>query len=118
MSSSPDGDTPNARNRWLDPEATVTTDIIPFNEFGKLGDLEFHHNSAFDRESQVIHAPELDDMADTDDLIPLRLAVPSEFRPEPRNERRSSHAYRAQPSPSARPDRYLPGDGRAEASDP
>ena len=54
-SSSPDGDTPNARNRWLDPEATVTTDIIPFNEFGKLGDLEFHHNSAFDRESQVIH---------------------------------------------------------------
>jgi murein DD-endopeptidase MepM/ murein hydrolase activator NlpD len=102
-SSSPDGDSPNARNRWLDPEATATTDIIPFNEFGKLGDLEFHHNSAFDRESQVMHAPELDDMTDTDDLIPLRLAVPSEFRPEPREERRSSssrgarnatHAYR------------------------
>jgi murein DD-endopeptidase MepM/ murein hydrolase activator NlpD len=86
--------TTNARNRWLNPEAVETTDIIPFNEFGKLADLEFHHNSAFDRESQVMHAPELDDMADTDDLIPLRLAVPSKFRPEPRDERRSSHAYR------------------------
>ncbi len=101
--SSPDGVATNARNRWLDPEATEITDIIPFNEFGKLDDLEFHDNSAFDRECQVIHAPELDDMADTDDLIPLRLAVPSKFRPESREERRSSssrgarnatHAYR------------------------
>ncbi len=101
--SSPDGVATNARNRWLDPEVTEITDIIPFNEFGKLDDLEFHDNSAFDRECQVIHAPELDDMADTDDLIPLRLAVPSKFRPDPREERRSSssrgarnatHAYR------------------------
>ena len=92
--SSPDGGTTNARNRWLDPEATAITDIIPFNEFGKLADLEFRDNSAFDRESQVIHAPELDDMAESDDLIPLRLVVPSEFRPEPREERRSAHAYR------------------------
>jgi murein DD-endopeptidase MepM/ murein hydrolase activator NlpD len=92
--SSPDGGTPNARNRWLDPEAAEVTDIIPFNEYGKLGDLEFHHNSAFDRESQVIRAPELDDTAESDDLIPLRLAVPSKFRPDAREERRSSHAYR------------------------
>jgi murein DD-endopeptidase MepM/ murein hydrolase activator NlpD len=70
------------------------TDIIPFNEFGKLADLDFRDNSAFDREAQVIHAPELDDLHDTDDLTPLRLAVPSEFRPDPRQERRSSHAYR------------------------
>jgi murein DD-endopeptidase MepM/ murein hydrolase activator NlpD len=70
------------------------TDIIPFNEFGDLADLDFRDNTAFDRESQVIHAPELDDLHDTDDLIPLRLAVPSEFRPHPREERRASHAYR------------------------
>ena len=90
----PNGEATNARNRWLDPEAADITDIIPFNEFGKLDDLEFHHTSAFDRECQVMHAPELDDMADTDDLIPLRLAVPSKFRPEAREERRSAHAYR------------------------
>lgn len=70
------------------------TDIIPFNEFGDLADLEFNQNSAFDREAQVIHAPELDDLHDTDDQLPQRLAVPSEFRRDPRDERRSSHAYR------------------------
>ena len=75
-------------------DASEITDIIPFNEFGDLADLDFRENSAFDRESQVIHAPELDDLHDTDDLIPLRLAVPSEFRPNPREERRASHAYR------------------------
>jgi len=99
----PTGVAPNARNRWVDPEAAEITDIIPFNEFGKLSDLEFHHTSAFDREHQVIHAPDLDGMADTDDLIPLRLVVPSQFRPDARDERRSStsrsarnatHAYR------------------------
>ena len=81
-----------------DPEASLDpseiTDIIPFNEFGDLADLDFRENCAFDRESKVIHAPELDDLHDTDDLIPLRLAVPSEFRPDPRDERRASHAYR------------------------
>ncbi|WP_105347924.1 M23 family metallopeptidase [Mycobacterium sp. ITM-2016-00318] len=101
--TSPHGGATNARLRWVDPEATEITDIIPFNEFGKLSDLEFHHSSAFDREAQVVHAPELDDMHHTDDLIPLRLAVPSRFRPEARDERRSSssrgarnatHAYR------------------------
>lgn len=74
---------------------TEITDIIPFNEFGDLSDdFDFRANSTFDRESQVIKAPELDDLHDTDDLIPLRLAVPSEFRPDARDERRSSHAYR------------------------
>jgi Peptidase family M23 len=81
-----------------DPEASLDpseiTDIIPFNEFGDLADLDFRENCAFDRESKVIHAPELDDLHDTDDLIPLRLAVPSEFRPDPREERRVSRAYR------------------------
>ena len=64
-------------------------------------DLEFRDNSAFDRECQVIHAPELDDMHDTDDLIPMRLAVPSEVPAGAARRttlnflaRRSTHAYR------------------------
>lgn len=85
--------------------AAEVTDIIPFNEFGKLvelaDDLHFHNSSAFDREAAVIHAPELDDLHDTDDLVPVRLAVPAEFRAErtaaPRSTSRragASHAYR------------------------
>jgi murein DD-endopeptidase MepM/ murein hydrolase activator NlpD len=97
-SKSPNGVSTNARSgriaRAALEDATEVTDIIPFNEFGSLADLDFCENSAFDRESQVMHAPELDDLHDTDDLIPLRLAVPSKFRPDPRKERRSSHAYR------------------------
>ena len=93
-SRSPVGVTTNARHYLPDPEAAEITDIIPFNEFGDLADLDFRDNTAFDRESQVIHAPELDDLHDTDDLVPVRLAVPSEFRPDPREERRASHAYR------------------------
>jgi murein DD-endopeptidase MepM/ murein hydrolase activator NlpD len=97
-SRSPAGVTTNARHTRevseADLDASEITDIIPFNEFGDLADLDFRENCAFDRESQVIHAPELDDLHDTDDLIPLRLAAPSEFRPNPREERRASHAYR------------------------
>jgi hypothetical protein len=74
------------------------TDIIPFNEFGDLADLGddliFSNSSAFDRESRVIHAPELDDLHDTDDLAPLRLVVPSQFRSTSGDERRTSRAYR------------------------
>jgi murein DD-endopeptidase MepM/ murein hydrolase activator NlpD len=93
-SRSPDGVTTKARHTATAREAAEITDIIPFNEFGDLADLDFRDNSAFDRESQVIQAPELDDLHDTDDLTPLRLAVPSEFRPDACDERRSSHAYR------------------------
>ena len=64
-------------------DATIT-DIIPFNEFGDLADLGddlgFSNSSAFDREARVIHAPELDDLHDTDELIPLRLEVPARFQ--------------------------------------
>lgn len=56
------------------------TDIIPFNEFGDLHDLDFRDSSAFDKEQRVIAAPELDDLHDTDDLVPLRLIIPSEFQ--------------------------------------
>ena len=76
------------------PGPAEITDIIPFNEFGELGELT-DLNAAFDKESQVIGAPELDDLHDTDDLSPLRLAVPAQFRPEQRADRGpSAHAYR------------------------
>jgi murein DD-endopeptidase MepM/ murein hydrolase activator NlpD len=72
------------------------TDIIPFNEFGDLDDLDFRDSTAFDREAQIIGAPELDDLHDTDDLIPLRLAVPAQFRSADAAAAgpRRSHAYR------------------------
>lgn len=53
------------------------TDIIPFNEFGKLADLEFSDNSAFDKEAQVLGAPELDDLDETDNLRVSDLIGPS-----------------------------------------
>jgi murein DD-endopeptidase MepM/ murein hydrolase activator NlpD len=87
-SRSPSGETTKARHRWIDPEVT---DIVPFNEFGSLDDLEFLDNCAFDTESQVLRAPELDDLSDTDNLTPLRLAVPGKFREDPAEKRRASH---------------------------
>jgi murein DD-endopeptidase MepM/ murein hydrolase activator NlpD len=86
-SRSPSGETTNSRHRWFDPEVT---DIIPFNEFGGLADLDFVDNCAFDTESQVVGAPELDDLNDTDNLTPLRLAVPARFREDPADRRRSA----------------------------
>lgn len=76
------------------PYDASITDIIPFNEFGDLDELDFSNSSAFDRESRVIRAPELDDMHDTDDLVPLRLAVPSQFRSAAGEDHPSAHAYR------------------------
>ncbi len=53
------------------------TDIIPFNEFGKLADSDFSDNTAFAKEAQVLGAPELDDLDDTDNLAVFDLAGPS-----------------------------------------
>jgi murein DD-endopeptidase MepM/ murein hydrolase activator NlpD len=75
-------------------EANCITDIIPFNEFGDLDDLDFCNSSAFDRESRVMHAPELDDLHETDDLVSLRLAVPARFQPAA-GEDRQARAYRS-----------------------
>jgi murein DD-endopeptidase MepM/ murein hydrolase activator NlpD len=89
------GTSANVRSRWIDPSgsnvgslsATEVTDIIPFNEFGDLlDDLDFRDSTAFDADAQVLSAPELDDLNDTDDLTPLRLVVPSEFRADARAE--------------------------------
>lgn len=68
-----------SRDPWSDLDRNEVTDIIPFNEFGNLDDLDFSDNSAFDTEAQVLRAPELDDLHETDDLTPLPLAAPSEF---------------------------------------
>jgi murein DD-endopeptidase MepM/ murein hydrolase activator NlpD len=86
-SQSPQGVATNARHRAPDPTDAEITDIIPFNEFGSLDDLDFRDNCAFDTESQVLRAPELDDLLDTDNLTPLRLVVPAEFRAEPGADR-------------------------------
>jgi murein DD-endopeptidase MepM/ murein hydrolase activator NlpD len=76
------------------PYNASITDIIPFNEFGDLDDLDFSNSSVFEREARVIRAPELDDLHDTDDLVPLQLAVPSQFRPAVGEDRPSARAYR------------------------
>jgi murein DD-endopeptidase MepM/ murein hydrolase activator NlpD len=89
----PPGVSQGARDRWLDPERNDVTDIIPFNEFGSLDDLDFRDNSAFDTEVQVLHAPELDDLHDVDDLEPLRLAVPAKFRADPSERYADPYAY-------------------------
>ncbi|MCV7012539.1 M23 family metallopeptidase [Mycolicibacterium madagascariense] len=88
------GSTRASRATSATPYDATITDIIPFNEFGDLDDLDFSNTCAFDRESLVIRAPELDDLHDTDDLAPLRLAVPSEFRATADDDRPLAHAYR------------------------
>lgn len=65
-----------------DFERNCVTDIIPFNEFGSLDDFRA---SPFDNEAEVLRAPELDDLHADDDLTPLRLAVPAEFRSRNQN---------------------------------
>lgn len=83
------------RSAAPEPGSTDVTQIIPFNEFGDLTELDFAPHAAFDRDTQVIHAPELDDLDHTDDLVPLRLEVPAEFRTPTRDARTAaSRAYR------------------------
>jgi len=73
------------------PRLTEVTDVVPFNEFGDLADLDFMPHAAFDRDAQVMRAPELDDMHDTDDLVSLRLEVPTQFHTR---RRATTRAYR------------------------
>ena len=40
--------------------------------------MDFSDNSTFDKEAQVLRAPELDDLDDTDDLVAMDLDGPSE----------------------------------------
>lgn len=82
----PSLDARTRRSRVPAPSRNEITDIIPFNEFGELGDLDhpsFSDNTAFDSEALVLQAPELDDLHDTDNLTALPLAFPGEFPAEP-----------------------------------
>src|SRR6201996_7832809 len=71
------GELSASRGSLSAPSRNEVTDIIPFNEFGKLDDLDFNTNSHFDKEAQVLRAPELDDLDDTDNLVVMRLAGPN-----------------------------------------
>lgn len=64
-----------------DLDHSEVTDIISFNEFGDLDDVDFSDDTAFDKEAQVLRAPELDDLHDTDDLTPMKLAASSDEFP-------------------------------------
>ncbi|OQZ91620.1 hypothetical protein BST11_08355 [Mycobacterium alsense] len=77
-----------AGGRWTEPHRNEVTEILPLDGFdfddldfaddrGDLGDLDFSNDSTFDNETQVLLAPELDDLHDVDDLVPLQLAAPA-----------------------------------------
>jgi len=78
---------PTRREPWLNHNRNEVTEILPldgFNiddvydlDFGDLHDVDFGHSN-FDNEAQVLLAPELDDLNDVDDLIPLLLDAPWE----------------------------------------
>jgi murein DD-endopeptidase MepM/ murein hydrolase activator NlpD len=74
----------NARHVRCEPSEAEITDIIPFDRFSDLDDL--------DCESQVLLAPELDDLNDMTEPTPLRLVVPPQFRVDPSAPR--AHRYR------------------------
>jgi murein DD-endopeptidase MepM/ murein hydrolase activator NlpD len=76
-SSPAQGDLSASRDRRSTLHRNEVTDIIPFNEFGKLVDSDFSENSAFAKEALVLGAPELDDLDDTDNLAVFDLAGPS-----------------------------------------
>jgi murein DD-endopeptidase MepM/ murein hydrolase activator NlpD len=71
------GDLSASRQRRSGIHRNEVTDIIPFNEFGKLADWDFSDNTTFAKEAQVLGAPELDDLDDTDNLAVVDLAGPS-----------------------------------------
>ena len=95
--------TTRATTRAFDPERVDVTDIIPFNEFGDLGDVDFREHTAFDPEAQVVHSPELDDMHDADDLTPLRRGTRLSSPP-----RRDARRARATAVRRHRDHRHLP----------
>ncbi|WP_414688946.1 M23 family metallopeptidase [Mycobacterium sp.] len=91
-----------SRDRRSIPNRNEVTDIIPFNEFGRLDDLDFSANSVFDKEAQVLRAPELDDLHDTDNLVVMDLAGPSASESSP--ERRIDPLWRDAPRRPTHPE--------------
>ncbi|MEE6180005.1 M23 family metallopeptidase [Mycobacterium sp. 050134] len=76
-----------AGGRWSESHRNEVTEILPldgfdfddldFNDAHDLDDLDFTNDSTFDIASQVLSAPELDDLDAADDLAPVRLAAPT-----------------------------------------
>jgi murein DD-endopeptidase MepM/ murein hydrolase activator NlpD len=107
----------SARARWEDPDGDLgrneVTDIIPFNEFGDLHDLDFR-DSSFDGEPAVhalLRAPELDDLDDVDDLPPLKLMrrtdIDCVYDPDITDVIPRATAQHRKPAPSATKHRIL-----------
>jgi hypothetical protein len=89
------------------------TDIIPFNEFGNLDELDFSDNSTFDKEARVLRAPELDDLDETDNLTVSRLARPTVAEPSPsRPDLRKRRTGTDSPARSGQHRRQLTGPAR------
>lgn len=86
--------------------AAEITDVIPFNAFEDVAD----------QSEREFFAPELDDMDDTDDLVPVRLAVPARFRPEVGADR-PTRAQRSSTSRTARNSTYAYRDSHTDVSD-
>lgn len=77
--------------RSAEPHRTEVTEILPLDGFdfddldfndpcedvGDHAGLDFSNDSTFDNAAQVLLAPELDDLHETDDLRPRRLAAPA-----------------------------------------
>jgi murein DD-endopeptidase MepM/ murein hydrolase activator NlpD len=79
------------RERWQHRNPNEVTEILPLDGFdfddlddlydldsGDLDDLDFSDHCGFDNETQVLLAPELDDLHDVDNLTPQRLAAPTD----------------------------------------
>ena len=79
----------NTRVPSRDLSANEVTDIVPFDEFGTLEDVDFpgslldtgsfdtgaFDDGAFDdADALLLNAPELDDLHDVDNLVPMRLS--------------------------------------------
>lgn len=99
----------SSRDRWLEHSHNDVTEIIPVDGFGdievydldfaEIDDLDFSNDCGFDNETQVLLAPELDDLHDIDDLTPERLAAPTDGRT---GVPRRPGQHRKQPTSAAR----------------
>jgi murein DD-endopeptidase MepM/ murein hydrolase activator NlpD len=86
-----------AGGRWTEPNQDDVTEILPLDGFDfddfdpveSVGELGLGEHSGFHNETQVLLAPELDDLHAADDLTPQLLAVPllASFEADPADAR-------------------------------
>ncbi|KLO32376.1 M23 family metallopeptidase [Mycobacterium haemophilum] len=103
----------SSRDRWLEHHRNDVTEIIPVDGFDDLDDLydldlaeidelEFSDDYSFNNETQVLLAPELDDLHDIDNLTSEPLAAPANVAPNFTGARRRPGQHRKQPTSAAR----------------